>query len=69
MYSWCVVAIGLYGVTITVQYLYGWCGKRVECKGVRRRLEIEGVNGERVDINQLLFADDTALVVNSVQKL
>ena len=33
------------------------------------RLELLSVNGGRFGINQLLFADDTALVANSEEKL
>ena len=34
-----------------------------------RGLELLSANGGRFEINQLLFADDTALVANSEQKL
>ena len=48
----------------------GWCGSRAECYGA---LEMAGVaicvNDGRFEINQLLFADDAALVADSEDKL
>ena len=36
---------------------------------LKKRLELLLAKGGRFEINQLLFSDDTALVVNSEQKL
>ena len=36
---------------------------------LRKGLELLSVNGGRFEINQLLFADDTALVADSGKKL
>ena len=36
---------------------------------VGKGLELLSANGSRFQINQLLFADDTALVADSVEKL
>ena len=36
---------------------------------LRKGLELLSVNGGRFEINQLLFADDTALVADSEEKL
>ena len=41
------------------------CSNRVLGKG----LELLSANGGRFEINQLLFADDTALVADSEEKL
>ena len=37
----------------------------VNVRVLRKRLELLSATGGRFDINQLLFADDTALVANS----
>ena len=39
-----------------------------ECLGIKG-LELLSANGGRLEINQLLFADDTALVADSEEKL
>ena len=49
---------GIYGVVRDVSV-------RVLGKG----LELLSANGSRFEINQLIFADDTALVVDSEEKL
>ena len=36
---------------------------------IGKGLELLSVNGDRFEINQLLFADDTALVADSEEKL
>ena len=36
---------------------------------LRKELELLSANGSRFKINQLLFADDTALVADSEEKL
>ena len=41
---------------------------RGECKGLGKGLELLSANGGRFEINQLLFADDTALVTDSEEK-
>ena len=41
----------------------------VNARVLRKRQALPGVNGGRFEINQLLFADDTALVADSEEKL
>ena len=41
----------------------------VNVRVLGKRLELLSVNGGRFEINQLLFADDTALVADSEEKL
>ena len=41
----------------------------VNARVLGKGLEMLSVNGGRFEINQLLFADDTALVADSEQKL
>ena len=43
--------------------------REVNVSGLGKVLELLTVNGGRFEINQLLFADDTALVVDSEEKL
>ena len=50
-------------------YMYGWCGSRGECLGVGKRWELPSENGGRFELTQLLFADVTALVADSLEKL
>ena len=38
-------------------------------KVLAKGLELQSVNGGRCEVNQLLFADDTALVADSEEKL
>ena len=46
--------------------MYIWMVERVECYRVLGKgLELPRGNGGRFKINQLLFADDTALVADS----
>ena len=57
-------------VSIVVYCTYGWCGSRGECyKVLGKGLELLTMNGGRFEINQQLFADDTALVADSEEKL
>ena len=44
-----------------------WC--EVNARMLRKWLELLSVNGGRIEINQLLFADDTGLFANSEEKL
>ena len=48
-------------------YIYGWCGTRGRELG--KWLELLSAYGGRFEINQLLFADDTALLADSEEKL
>ena len=41
----------------------------VEVRALGKGLELLSANGGRFEINQLLFADDTALVADSEEKL
>ena len=43
--------------------------REVNVKVLGKRLELLSANGGRLEINQLLFADDTALVADSEEKL
>ena len=44
-------------------------GREVNVRVLEKWLELLSANGGRSGINQLLFADDTALVADSDQKL
>ena len=43
--------------------------REANVKVLGKKLELLSANGGRLDINQLLFADDTALVADSEEKL
>ena len=43
--------------------------REVNVRVLGKRLELLSANGGRFEINQLLFADDTALVADSEDKL
>ena len=43
--------------------------REVNVKVLGKRVELLSANGGRFEINQLLFADDTALVADSEEKL
>ena len=43
--------------------------REVNVRVLRKGLELLSANGGRFEINQLLFADDTALVADSKEKL
>ena len=43
--------------------------REVNVRALGKGLELLSVNGGRFEINQLLFADDTALVADSEEKL
>ena len=43
--------------------------REVNVEVLRKGLELLSVNGGTFEINQLLFADDTALVADSAEKL
>ena len=43
--------------------------RKVNVRVLGKGLELLSANGSRVEVNQLLFADDTALVANSEKKL
>ena len=47
----------------------GSCSSRGECYGAWERLELLSANGGMFETNQLLFADDTALVADLEEKL
>ena len=49
-------------------YLYGVV-RMVNIRGLRKGLEMLRADGWRFEINQLLFADDRALMVDSEGKL
>lgn len=58
---------GVSYVSLTIQCLHGWCYKGSKNKNARWRFE----SGECwvVNLNHLLFADDTALVTDSGERL
>ena len=61
----CVVSPGMFNIYI---YIFMWCwGKMLGYLG--KRMELPSMNGGRFEINQLLFADDTALMADSEEKL
>ena len=43
--------------------------RKVNVRGLWKRLELLSANGGRFEINQLLFSDDTALWADSEEKL
>ena len=47
----------------------GWCGGKANAKVFGKTLELLRENGGSCEINQLLFADDTALEADSKEKL
>ena len=47
-----------------VSRIYICCGSRGECRVLGKGLELLSAIGDRFEINQLLFADDTALVAD-----
>ena len=51
--------------------MYIWIGvvREVNVRVLGKGLELLSANGGRFEINQLLFADDTALVADSEEKL
>ena len=49
-------------------YIYGVV-REVNVRVLGKGLELLSANGSRFEINQLLFADDTALVADSEEKL
>ena len=59
----CVMSPWLFNV-----YMDGVC-REVNVRMLGKRLELLSANGGRFEINLLLFADDTALVTNSEEKL
>ena len=61
----CLIKTGLCDVSMFVQCIYGWCGSGVNVGMLGKGLELLSANGGRFEINQLLFADDTALVADS----
>ena len=46
-----------------------WFEREVNVRVLAKGLELMSANGGRFEINQLLFADDTALVADSEEKL
>ena len=48
---------------MVIQFIYGWRGTNARVVG--KGLELRNVNDCRFEVNQLLFADDTALVADS----
>ena len=54
---------------MVVYCIYGWCSLEVNVRVLGEGLELLSVNGGRFEINQLLFADDTALMTDSEEKL
>ena len=61
--EWFPVNVGLFNV-----YMDGVV-REVNDRVLRKRLELLSANGSRFEINQLLFADDTALVHHCQEKL
>ena len=43
--------------------------REVNVRVLGKGLELQSVNGDRFEINQLLFADDTSVVADSEDKL
>ena len=55
---------------MVVSCVYGWCGARGQyARVLGKGLELLCANGDRFEINELLFADHTALVSDSGEKL
>ena len=50
-------------------YYYYYVVHEVNLRVLGKGLELLSANGGRFEINQLLFADDTALMVDSEEKL
>ena len=59
----CVMSLWLFNV-----YMDG-VGREVNARVLGKELYLRSVNGGRFEIKQLLFADDTALVADSEEKL
>ena len=59
----CVMSPWLFNI-----YIYGVV-REVNVRVLGKELELLSENGGRFEINQLLFADDTALVADSKEKL
>ena len=55
---------------MVVQCIYGWCGLGGEnVRVLGKGLELLSANDSRFEINQQVFADNTALVADSEEKL
>ena len=71
--GWFVVNVGLRQGCVMSPWLFNvymdGVVREVNARVLGKGLEIMSVNGGRFEINQLLFADDTALVADSDQKL
>ena len=73
MSVWFPVNVGLRQDCVMFPWLFNvWMDgvvRQVNVKVLGKRLELLSANGGRFEINQLLFADDTALVADSEEKL
>ena len=73
MSEWVLVNVGLKQGSVMSRWLFNvymdGVVQQVNVRVLGKGLELLTANGSRFEINQLLFADDTALVTNSEEKL
>ena len=73
MNEWFPIDVGLRQRYVTSPWLFNvymdGVVKEVNVRVPGKGLELLSANGDRFEINQLLFADDTALVADSQEKL
>ena len=73
MSEWFTVNVGLRRGFVMSPWLFivymDGVGREVNVRLLGKGLELLSANGGRFEINQLLFADDTALVADSEDKL
>ena len=71
--EWFLVNVGLRQGCVTSPWLFNvymdGVVRKVNVRVLGKGLELLSANGGRLEINQLLFADDTALVADSEEKL
>ena len=69
MSEWFLVTVGLKQGCVISPWLFNECMegvvREVNVKVLVKGMELMSANGGRFEINQLLFADDTALVADS----
>ena len=65
----CLIETVLCDVSMVVYLYMDGVVREVNVRVLGKGLELLSANGGRFEINQLLFADDTALVADSEEKL